>query len=230
VLGQITAAGWGWAVFGAAAWLCFYTRFYVQWIVSEIRGRSVVPIAFWYQSAVGSVMLLVWAVYTQSPLGAIGQCTNLVPYSRNLIHIWRERGALSRGRSIATHAVAGVVVIAGIIIVGFTWWVEYANNRQAPASEARQAWFWLAIGLVGQGLFATRFLVQWLVTEYRRKSVMPAAFWYISIVAAALQVVTFVARGGGELLYAFGLLATALIYARNIWFIRTGRGDRTLAK
>jgi lipid-A-disaccharide synthase-like uncharacterized protein len=153
-----------------------------------------------------------------------------VPYSRNLIHIWRERGALSRGRSIATHAVAGVVVIAGIIIVGFTWWVEYANNRQAPASEARQAWFWLAIGLVGQGLFATRFLVQWLVTEYRRKSVMPAAFWYISIVAAALQVVTFVARGGGELLYAFGLLATALIYARNIWFIRTGRGDRTLAK
>ena len=59
---------------------------------------------------------------------------------------------------------------------------------------------------------------------------MPAAFWYISIVAAAFQFAAFVARGGGELLFAFGLLANAPIYARNIWFIHTGRGDRTLAK
>jgi lipid-A-disaccharide synthase-like uncharacterized protein len=230
VLEEIAAAGWIWAVFGAAAWLCFYTRFYVQWIVSEIRGRSVVPVAFWYQSAIGSVMLLIWAVYTQSPIGALSQSVNLVPYSRNLIHIWRERGTLSRGRSVVTHVITGCVVIAGITVVAYTWWVEYAHNQQVSQSEAQQAWFWLAVGLVGQGLFATRFLVQWLVTEYRRKSVVPATFWYISIVAAAFQGVSFGARGGGELLYAFGLLATALIYIRNIWFIHTGRGDKAIGK
>ena len=37
---------------------------------------------------------------------------------------------------------------------------------------------WLAIGLIGQGLFSARFFVQWLQSEKVKKSVIPAAFWY----------------------------------------------------
>ena len=89
MLEQLGEAGPGLAIYGAVAWAVFYTRFYIQWIASEIKGRSVVPAVFWYQSAIGSVLLLGWAFMTVSFLGAIGQCMNLLPYSRNLVHIWR---------------------------------------------------------------------------------------------------------------------------------------------
>jgi lipid-A-disaccharide synthase-like uncharacterized protein len=40
---------------------------------------------------------------------------------------------------------------------------------------------WLAIGFSGQALFSARFIVQWLVSEKRRASVVPTSFWYLSI-------------------------------------------------
>ena len=36
---------------------------------------------------------------------------------------------------------------------------------------------WLAVGLIGQGLFASRFLVQWWASERARRSVVPVMFW-----------------------------------------------------
>ena len=42
-------------------------------------------------------------------------------------------------------------------------------------------WIWVAIGFIGQGLFSARFIVQWIVSEKRRRSVIPMAFWYFSI-------------------------------------------------
>lgn len=35
---------------------------------------------------------------------------------------------------------------------------------------------WLAVGFLGQAAFSARFLVQWLVSEARRQSVIPYAF------------------------------------------------------
>lgn len=40
---------------------------------------------------------------------------------------------------------------------------------------------WLIIGFSGQALFSARFLVQWLASERRRRSVIPIAFWYLSL-------------------------------------------------
>ena len=76
---------------------------------------------------------------------------------------------------------------------------------------------WLTIGLVGQGLFSARFLVQWLASERLKKSVIPTGFWYFSI-------------GGGLTLLAYAIYrqdpvfilgqgAGLFIYARNLWFI-----------
>ena len=78
-----------WQAIGIAGGLIFYGRFYVQWIASERAGKSVMPIVFWYMSSVGSVLLMMFAFVSQSPVGALGQSFNLVVYSRNLIHIWR---------------------------------------------------------------------------------------------------------------------------------------------
>ena len=67
-----------WTLFGVAGGLIFYGRFYVQWIASERAGRSVMPVAFWYMSSAGSVMLVAYAFALQSPLGALGQTFNIV--------------------------------------------------------------------------------------------------------------------------------------------------------
>ncbi len=40
---------------------------------------------------------------------------------------------------------------------------------------------WLAVGFLGQAMFSMRFIVQWVVSERARESVVPLAFWYFSI-------------------------------------------------
>ncbi|MBW1824442.1 MAG: lipid-A-disaccharide synthase N-terminal domain-containing protein, partial [Deltaproteobacteria bacterium] len=44
-----------------------------------------------------------------------------------------------------------------------------------------EVWIWRGIGLVGQGLFFSRFLVQWIASERRKESVIPLYFWYLSL-------------------------------------------------
>ena len=204
--------------FGIAGAVLFYGRFYIQWIVSEIQGRSVVPTAFWYMSGVGSVALLLYGVfYLNSPVGALSHCFNSVIYARNLVHIWRERGVLTPTRSRIFHGAIALLVTVGVVLVVYTWLREYRITQQAEPSQQARIWIWIAIGVVGQGLFALRFLIQWIATELRRKSVVPVVFWYISLVASILLMGSHLQRH--EWLYAIGLCATLLVYLRNIYLI-----------
>ena len=206
---------WGWLVLGTAGGFLFYTRFYIQWIVSERKKRSVVPTIFWYQSSVGSVMLLIYAFMSQSPLGALSQSLNIVIYSRNLIHIWREKGVLTKQRRKLVQGSVILVVLVATALVARTWMREYQIQQAAP--DAAEAWFWLFIGLIGQGLFACRLLIQWAATELARKSVVPTAFWHLSIMATSLTLLCYAHRR--EWIFAIGQCANILIYARNLWFI-----------
>jgi len=204
-----------WELTGIVGACIFYGRFYLQWIVSEIKRRSVIPVAFWYMSCVGSLMLLGYAAYIRSPVGALSHCFNIVVYSRNLVHIWRERGALTRALYVAVHAGVAVVVAGALALAVHTWLREYEATKEAPAAAAN--WFWIGVGAAGQGLFACRFLVQWVATEMRRRSVVPAAFWYFSVAAAALVCVSHLQRL--EWVFAAGTASTLLVYLRNVWFI-----------
>lgn len=209
-----------WTAVGIGGGLLFYGRFYVQWLVSEVKKKSVIPVAFWYMSTCGSLMLLTFAVWSQSPLGALGQNLNIIVYSRNLVHIWRERGRLTPALNWAVHATVGIIAAVALTFVALTWLREYEINRAAPAEAAKTAWTWLAVGVLGQALFALRFLIQWIATEIRRKSVVPTVFWYLSIVAASLQCAAFTQRK--EWVFAAGMVATILIYGRNLWFLHRG--------
>lgn len=207
-----------WQAIGVAGGLVFYGRFYVQWIASERAGRSVMPVLFWYMSSIGSVLLMIFAVVTRSPVGALGQNFNLVVYGRNLIHIWRERGKLTPLRYRAVHTGVATVAVIALALVAHVWWREYDHIKHEPAHVTRSVWFWLGIGVLGQALFAARFLVQWIATERQKSSVVPPAFWYLSVAAASLQSASFLQRR--EWIFGVGMAATLLIYIRNIWFIQ----------
>lgn len=71
--------------------LLFSARFLIQWIASERKGRSVVPLAFWIFSIMGSSLLLWYAIYRRDPVFILGQSAGLFIYLRNLHLIHRER-------------------------------------------------------------------------------------------------------------------------------------------
>jgi lipid-A-disaccharide synthase-like uncharacterized protein len=70
----------------------FFSRFLVQWIVSERRGESHVPLVFWYLSIGGGVLLLIYALWQRDPVITLGQAVGIVVYTRNLALIRRTRG------------------------------------------------------------------------------------------------------------------------------------------
>ena len=71
----------------------FASRFLVQWIVSERKGESVIPIAFWYLSLGGAALLFTYAFLRRDPVFMIGQATGSIVYVRNLVLIRRKAAA-----------------------------------------------------------------------------------------------------------------------------------------
>ena len=82
----------GWLLLGFVAQALFTGRFLVQWIASERAGKSVVPIAFWFFSIGGGVLLLVYALYRRDPVFIAGQVFGVLVYARNLYFELRDRG------------------------------------------------------------------------------------------------------------------------------------------
>ena len=74
-----------WLAVGFLGQALFTARFLLQWIISERRGTSVVPVAFWWLSLAGGIALLAYAVYRRDPVIITGQGVGLLVYSRNLM-------------------------------------------------------------------------------------------------------------------------------------------------
>ena len=68
----------------------FAARFIVQWIYSEKKGESLIPIAFWYLSIFGGLGLLTYAIFRKDPVIITGQLFGIFIYLRNLILIYKK--------------------------------------------------------------------------------------------------------------------------------------------
>lgn len=78
-------------LWGSAGQVIFTLRFVYQWIFSEKRGQSLLPLGFWIISLIGSAMILSYAVYRKDPVLFLGQGFGALIYSRNLVLILRSR-------------------------------------------------------------------------------------------------------------------------------------------
>lgn len=78
-------------VFGLCAQMLFMGRFVVQWFVSERRKRSTIPVAFWWISLSGGLLLFVYATIKEEPVFMLGQMLGIGIYTRNLMMIYRRR-------------------------------------------------------------------------------------------------------------------------------------------
>ncbi len=87
-----------WVILGLVAQLMFSARFLVQWVVSEKKGESTVPVVFWYFSIMGGLLLLTYAIKRNEPIFAIGQSAGLIVYMRNLMLISKAKRTKGKGQ------------------------------------------------------------------------------------------------------------------------------------
>jgi lipid-A-disaccharide synthase-like uncharacterized protein len=71
----------------------FFGRWVVQWITSEKKAESQVPVAFWYMSLIGGLITLAYAIYRLDPVFIAGQSIGSIVYIRNLMLISRASQA-----------------------------------------------------------------------------------------------------------------------------------------
>jgi len=84
---------WHWdllAAFGFIAQALFAARFIIQWISSERRRMSHVPVGFWWLSLFGGILMTIYGVLRRDPVIILGQAPGLVVYARNLMLIHRH--------------------------------------------------------------------------------------------------------------------------------------------
>ncbi|PKQ63478.1 lauroyl acyltransferase [Labilibaculum filiforme] len=82
-------------LWGVAGQITFTFRFVYQWIYSERKGESLLPMGFWVISIIGSVMILSYALYRKDPVLFLGQGFGMIVYCRNMILIRKQTQQLN---------------------------------------------------------------------------------------------------------------------------------------
>jgi len=192
----------------AIGWLgnaCYFSRFVVQWLLSERAGRSVAPRAFWWLSVAGAVLLGGYAVHLGDLPLSLGYGLTFIIYLRNvsIAYLGPRAGRLSRRPAL---------LLAGLSGLGFlTLALERAVAGTADA-------LWVAVAFLGQSLFGSRFVVQWYASERSGDAHFPASFWWLSL-SGNLLLLAYVFELGDPVFIA-GFLPGPLVQARNLWLLR----------
>ena len=87
---------------------------------------------------------------------------------------------------------------------------------------------WVAFGLLGNVAFGSRFILQWIASERAGASVVPVAFWYLSIVGAAILLIYAIHLR--NVVFTLAYLPNAFIYLRNLALLRKQESDRGSAE
>ena len=77
--------------------------------------------------------------------------------------------------------------------------------------------YWQIVGFVGQGVFTARFLVQWLASEKQRDSVVPVAFWWLSILGGMNLLIYAIHRK--DPVFIVGQSLGMVVYIRNLMLV-----------
>lgn len=114
--------------------------------------------------------------------------------------------------------------VAAVWLFGVPTGIRRPQSRKlSGVRDPRRAW--LAVGLLGQACFSARFVVQWIVSERRGRSVVPESFWYLSLGGGATPLTY--ALYVGDPMFIMGQAFGLLIYVRNIWLSSPATRDRS---
>jgi lipid-A-disaccharide synthase-like uncharacterized protein len=78
-------------ILGIVSQILFTFRFIYQWLYSEKRKESHLPLGFWMISLSGSFLILVYAIFREDPVLFAGQLTGFIVYFRNIVIIKKNK-------------------------------------------------------------------------------------------------------------------------------------------
>ncbi|MCE5318892.1 MAG: lipid-A-disaccharide synthase N-terminal domain-containing protein [Parachlamydia sp.] len=202
--------------------LFFTLRFLIQWIRSEQQQKSYVDALFWKLSIAGNLLLLGhYFLQGQYPFALI--------QTGNAVISWRNLNLIQAKKPAAFASVLALFALSFLSVslcfalearlIGEIDWMRAPQSSKAP--PVNPGILWHAIGILGQGLFASRFWVQWWGSEKQKKSELGRAFWWLSLMGSAISVVYFLQiRDVISILnQSFGMIP----YVRNLMLLRKAR-------
>lgn len=74
-----------WVLIGFAGQFVFFLRFIVQWLVSEKNKQVVIPLAFWYLSIAGTIIILIYSIHIKDVVFITAQTLSFFIYGRNIM-------------------------------------------------------------------------------------------------------------------------------------------------
>lgn len=190
-----------WDLIGWSANACYFSRFLWQWLASEKAGKVVAPTGFWWLSLIGVIFLGIYSMHREEPVLLAGTIVNGLIYARNV--------AMAHGRVRAylnpwTSSIAAVIAASIVILTVL---------RKTSDGEVEPT-LWLAVVVVGQTIWSSRFVLQWWWAERARRAGFPVAFWWLSLAGNSLLLAY--ALHLADPVYIAGLGLGPFVQARNL--------------
>lgn len=83
-------------IWGTAGQVIFTSRFLYQWVYSELKNDSVLPLGFWILSTIGSLMIFTYSIPRMDPVLFVAHSLGFFIYTRNILLYYGKRGLFSR--------------------------------------------------------------------------------------------------------------------------------------
>lgn len=191
-----------WKAFAFFGNALFFSRFLIQWRASEIAGKPVAPQIFWWLSLGASIIFTVFMWHEgEQALMFTFLATTLI-YVRNLFLTGKESKTLG--------PIPALIVAAGIV------WLIFRGQQDAPLKPETEALSqaWKTVAFVGAVIWASRFVLQWWLSERRGVSHFPVSFWIVSMLGNALLLPYAIKIGNWPVI--LGMSFSPIVQVRNL--------------
>ena len=206
------SSSWFVYAIGFLAQLLFSARLVMQWVKSEKNKKIETPVLFWKLSLQGAVLLFIYGYLRDDMAIMLGQFLVYGGYFRNLQlqGEWGKSGIMFKIYVIALP----ILITLYLVFFGQLDWAALVKGENIST--------WLIIlGIIGQLIYTSRFIYQWIYAERNRESVLPWNFWVLSLLGSALIFTYGIFRDDPVLIAAhfFG----GIVYIRNLFIIRKSK-------
>lgn len=207
-----------WLIFGLGflAQLLFSARLVMQWFSSEKAKKLKTPALFWKLSLLASILLFIYGYLRQDLAIMLGQFLIYGVYVRNLQlnGEWRKANWFFK-----------LLAIGFPVVLAF-YALFYKPLAWSTLTEGENLSSWLvALGILGQLIYTSRFFYQWYFAEKTGKAVLPQGFWMLSLLGSSFLFTYGVFRNDPVLMSAhfFG----GMIYIRDLYIARKSKAAPT---
>lgn len=196
---------------GFLAQALFGARLVSQWFLSERSKKVETPTLFWQLSLIASILMFLYGYLRQDLPIMMGQIFIYLIYIRNLQLQDQWKGT----NPILKFIYAGVPVLIAIYLfyIPNLLWTGIEKNIIVLGL--------LSFGLLGQFVFHSRFIYQWIYSERNKESSLPKGFWILSLLGAMLIFTYGILRRDPVLIISH--LFGSVVYVRNMTLLKNSR-------